>query len=36
MYIHAAGLEQRSAVRRSVQEIETRLLQILGERQGSS
>lgn len=31
MYVHAAGLEGRAAVRRSVQEIETRLLRVLGQ-----
>ncbi|GGI89674.1 Na+/H+ antiporter subunit E [Deinococcus wulumuqiensis R12] len=36
MYVHATGLENGDAVRRSVQEIETRLLQVLGEKQPSS
>ena len=31
MYVHAAGLESREAVRRSVQEIEARLQRLLGE-----
>ena len=36
MYVHAAGLDGRAAVRRSVQGIETRLLMALGEDAGPS